>query len=154
MRLERLRDARRGEARRWATLPVALVTLSASACGSSPQCTCPDRAIYVKVPDDRAAAVIGVMPSGAACTGVTPSCSEHGVSSGACTLYRIAPITSGACHVDIDFAAQGPRFSTDARVVASGGCCGGLVTDPPSASEVDVPSAGDAGVVADAGGAE
>ena len=155
MRHERWRDTRGGGARRWvawAALPGALASLAASGCGAAAQCSCPDRAIYLKVPDDRAKSVIDVAPSGAACAGVKPTCIENGASGG-CTVYRIGPVNAGGCHVDVDFSTQPARFSADAKVVANGGCCGGFVTDPPSAGDVEVPSAGDAGASVDAASA-
>jgi hypothetical protein len=110
----------------------------------------------VRIPDALASSVIDVTPSGTACASAPPQCIANGGAGGACTIYRISPTIDGPCHVDVDFAMGGPRFSADARVVHNGGCCGGFVTDPPSASDIDVPVATDAGAgdsaVADAGG--
>lgn len=126
-------------ARRWAALPAVLPAFALLACGtSSTECLCADRSIHVKVPDARAASVLDVATSGAACVAAKPTCAATN-GAGACTSYRIAPTTSGPCHVDVDFSAGGPRFSADLRVVAVGGCCAGFVADPASAADVDVP---------------
>jgi hypothetical protein len=118
----------------------------ASACSSSSKCDCPDRALLVHVPDDRATQVIDVVATGAACAGVAATCAQSG-ASGACTVYRIAPSATGGCHVDVDFAMGAARFSADARIVNGSGCCGGVVADPPSAQDIDIPSASDAGAI-------
>jgi hypothetical protein len=121
----------------------ALVALAG--CGSSEnKCSCVDTAIIVRVPPERASSVIDVTPSGTACAQVKATCVEGDTS--ACTRYRILPIASGFCQVDIDFAMGAPRFSADAHVVPGSGCCGGFVADPPSAGEIDVPSASDGGI--------
>jgi len=124
---------------------VALGLMALAGCSSSKtQCDCVDRAIFVRVPPERAPSVIDVTPSGTACPMSKPTCVEGEAS--ACLRWRVGPTASGFCHVDVDFAMGAPRFSADARVVPGSGCCGGLVTDPPSAADIDVPSASDGGV--------
>jgi hypothetical protein len=129
------------------TASVVSIALMVFACGndSKVECECVDSALEVRVPSERAAAVVDVAASGPACDGVQATCAEQ--SGGACVRFALVGRAAGNCHVDVDFASGAPRFSADVKLVA-GGCCPGFYADPPSAGMIDVPS-----FAMDAGGA-
>ena len=132
-------------------LPFAAIWLAGPACGgdSKVECACTDSALVVRIPPDRAASVIDVVPSGPACAGARVSCAETPPGGGpGCVRFSIIAVASGNCHLDVDFSSGPGRFSADLRL-AQGSCCHAFYADPPSAGEIDVPSAG-----LDAGGAE
>ena len=96
-------------------------------------------------PPDRAAVLTDVELSDVACAGVTATCDEE--DAGLCLRYQFMAIAAGNCHVDVDFSSGPARFSADVTIVP-GGCCGGFYASPPSAGDIEVPSA----AALDAGG--
>jgi hypothetical protein len=112
---------------------------------SAVECDCVDTALAVTVPDDRAADVESITPSGPACTGVVATCSAT-IASGACNLYRVAPNATGACYVAVLFSSGAAMFFSESEIVEGDACCGGFVASPPSGAEIDVPGENDAAV--------
>jgi hypothetical protein len=109
---------------------------------SSVQCDCADPAIRVRVPPERASLVSSLALSGTACAGASATCETQGASG--CTTYAFRATAQGKCEVDVYFSAGPPTFHAEVTVLP-GGCCGGFYADPPSAADIDVPSASDAG---------
>ncbi len=105
---------------------------------SAVECDCVDTALVVSIPDDRAADVESVTPSGPACTGVTATCSAN-ASSGPCDTYRVAPNATGNCYIAVVFSSGAAMFTSQSAIVEGEACCGGFVASPPSGADIDVP---------------
>jgi hypothetical protein len=132
---------------------VAAVTFAlgspAAACGGDSgktECACPDPAVKVEVPPDRAPDVVSVTLSGRACANATAQCTQPAGSG--CAEYSFRATDVGSCVVELKFSSDPADFEEQVSFVQVQ-CCAADYVQPPTASPIDVPSAG-----SDAGAAE
>jgi hypothetical protein len=121
-----------------AGLAVAIGLMLSSCTTSSVECDCVDTALFVNVPADIAPDVQTVTPSGPACTGVIPTCSDS-LMSGTCTRFRVAPNATGACYVAVVFSSGAAMFMSQSDIVEGAACCGGFAASTPSGADIEVP---------------
>jgi hypothetical protein len=107
------------------------------------ECTCADPTITVTVPADRAAYVIDVQLSGAACANAKVVCQQP-VGSG-CAEMTFRGTTIGSCTVDVELG-EGPADYTTTFEVVRYPCCPGYYAELATGSSIQVPDVpGDAG---------
>jgi hypothetical protein len=121
-----------------AGLVVAIGLMLVSCTKSALECDCVDTALEVSIPDDRAADVESVTPSGPACTGLTATCSSN-APSGPCDMYGVAPNATGNCYIAVVFSSGAAMFTSQTSIVEGPACCGEFAAYPPSGADIDVP---------------
>ena len=134
--------------------PGFVVVASATACADTGgvECACADPTVRIAIPGDRAASVVGVHLSGAACASATIACAQH-LGSG-CLEYAFRGAAIGSCSVDVQFDAGSADFLTTLSFVRYP-CCSGVYAQLPAGSTIAAPEqAGDGGVPGDGGVAE
>ncbi len=123
-----------------------LLFATAAAGCSNPgvECACADPAITITVPADRAAFVLSVQLSGAACANASVACLQP-VGSG-CSEMTFRGTAIGSCTVDVELS-EGPADYTTTFEVVRYPCCPGYYAELATGSTIAVPElAGDAGV--------
>lgn len=121
------------------TPAVVALALIGGCSSSKAECSCAPTGIELRVPEARAADVLDVTLSGAACANVHATCTSFADGGTGCTRYRISPNAVGYCDIDVDFRTGAPRFSATVKVAQVSSCCSGLYPDPISAGQVEVP---------------
>jgi hypothetical protein len=121
-------------------LPLAALMLPAACTTANAVCDCTSPLVTINIPVDIAASVTGVVLSGPACTGVTPSCANQ---TNGCTAFDFKANAAGECNIEVDKASG--VFTATVKIVAQTGCCAGFYPESASAAIVDVPEPGDGG---------
>ncbi len=113
------------------------------------ECVCADPTVTVEIPADRAASVVGVQLSGAACAGAHVVCARPAAvsasdatsaTSSGCAAYAFRGTSIGACTVALSFAG-GDDFQATFEMVRYP-CCTAVYASPPQDSLVTVPERG------------
>ena len=135
------------------TARMVLVFAGAAAAAAGPavacsdpgvECTCADPTITITVPTDRAAFVVDVQLSGAACANASVVCRQP-VGSG-CAEMAFRGTTIGSCTVDVVLSEGPADYNTTFEVVRYP-CCPGYYPELATGSTIQVPDVpGDAGV--------
>jgi hypothetical protein len=113
-----------------------------SSTGTGSACDCADPQVTIAIPADIASSITvdSITLSGAACAGVTPSCTNQ---TNGCTAYSFTATAAGEC--DIAIAGAGVTFQDSLTIVQQTGCCAGFYPATPGSAQVQVPEPGDAG---------
>jgi len=123
-------------------LGAALFTAASSAgCQADPgvECDCADPTVFIDVPADRAASLVGVQLSGEGCATASVVCLDT-VDAG-CTRLAFRGTAIGSCTVDVELDSGPATFETTFELVRYP-CCPGLYAQLATGSTIEIPDVG------------